>query len=337
MSQTKPATDAPAQGQVAKRDPAQNVQALLAAQRKQIELALPRHMSPDRMLRIALTETRKNPDLLTCEPMSFLGAVIQAAQLGLEPGSGLGHAFLVPFNNKRRGIKEVVMIPGYKGLIDLARRSGKISTIAARLVYERDRFEFVQGDEERITHVPSADADRGKITWCYAIAKLSDGGIQREVMSRAQLDAHCARFSKGNPVWDTDFDEMCRKTLVRRICKYLPMSPELARAIEIEDREDGQGNWAVIDAAYEPKPAEHDPEKIKAAIANAGAVPAGDPRVEADRRNALVLLGKAIAEVAAKGANPDELLGMPQEDIYQLPTDHIFALVDKLAAWRPKK
>jgi recombination protein RecT len=230
--------------------------------KKQIALALPRHMTPDRMARIALTEVRKNPKLLQADKLSFAGAIMACAQLGLEPGNGLGHAYLIPFWNSKAKCFEVQMIPGYKGLIDLARRSGQIESISARIVREKDYFEFEYGDDERIRHKPfeGPEDEAGRITHVYAIARLKGGGIQREVLTRQQIERIKDRKKADNPVWDTDFDEMARKTAVRRICKYLPMSPELARAIDLDNKvydgesQDSHKNFGFIEAEYEPRP-----------------------------------------------------------------------------------
>ncbi len=228
----------------------------------QLAAALPKHMTPDRMARIALTEVRKNPQLLRCDSMSFMGAIFQCAQLGLEPGNGLGHAFLVPFNNRKKGVQEVTFIPGYKGLVDLARRSGQIQDLFARCVYAKDEFDHTSGDNEHIDHKPfrGARKDRGELIAVYAIAKLQGGGIVREVMWKGDTDEIRDRFSHGNPVWKTDYDEMARKTVVRKLSKYLPLSPELRDAIAAEDaaEDGGQENWRVMAQAldisdYEPK------------------------------------------------------------------------------------
>lgn len=342
MTQEQRAADGQSQVQAAKRNPANDVNSIMLSQRKQIEMALPKHMSPDRMLRIALTEIRKNPELGLCDPLSFLGAVVQCAQIGLEPGSGLGHAYLIPFNNRKKNIKEVVFITGYRGKIELARRSGQVTMISARIVHEKDKFEFAYGDDERITHVPSADADPGRITWCYAIAKLKDGSVQREVMSRAELDAHKERFSKGNPVWNSDFPEMCRKTLIHRVSKYLPQSPEMAMANEKEEAlvvGESQRNWDVLDASYEPKAIEHDPEKIKAELAAGGSAMQTEDdkkKAEVDKRNAVALLDAALAVVAKAKGNPAVILGKNYSEITAGSPDHICAAADRLTDWIAK-
>jgi recombination protein RecT len=154
---------------------------------EQIALALPSHITAERIARVALTEVRRNPKLAQCDPVSFLGALMQSAQLGLELGNNLGHAYLVPFFNKRAGYYEAQLIPGYRGLIDLARRSGQIVSISARVVYENDDFEYRYGLDEELWHKP-ARTNRGEMIYAYAVAKLKDGGSQFEVMSREEID-----------------------------------------------------------------------------------------------------------------------------------------------------
>lgn len=211
---------------------------LLQKQKSAIEAALPRHLSADRMLRIALTEIRKNPDLASCEPMSFLGSVVQAAQLGLEPGSALGHAYLVPFFNKHTERREVQLIVGYRGLLDLARRSGQIVSISAHAVYDGDEFEFEFGLHEKLKHIPGRDrvSKERRLIAVYAIARLKDGGHQVEVMTREEVEAirKRSKASDSGP-WKTDFDEMAKKTVIRRLFKYLPVSVEIQRAVALDE------------------------------------------------------------------------------------------------------
>lgn len=304
------------------------------AAKKQILTALPKHLTADRFARIAMTEVRKNPKLGECDPMSFLGAVIQCAQLGLEPGSGLGHAYLIPFWNSRAKVSEVQFIPGYRGLIDLARRSGQIESITARVVHANDQFRYQYGDDERIEHMPyeGADEDAGPITHVYAIARLKGGGIQREVMTRTQIERTRGRSKNNNPVWDTDFDEMARKTVVRRICKYLPLSPEMARAIEADDasaKGDTQENWNVLDAEYVPQPQMHDPDKIKEIHAemSAESEAAMTMLLVEQAKNLLADLNKKGPGyvVKASGINPDE-------PIETWPKERLLVLIEKLKA-----
>lgn len=210
---------------------AENVRLLLEKAKPQIALALPRHLNADRMLRIAMTSVRRTPALLGCNQQSLLGAVMQAAQLGLEPDGVLGHAYLIPFKD------QVQLIIGYKGLIDLARRSGQLSTIFARVVYAEDQFEFAYGLTERLEHIPSGKVEPGEVRAVYAVARLKDGGTQFEVMTRGEVDAirKRSRAADDGP-WVTDFAEMAKKTVLRRLCKMLPASVELSRAVALDER-----------------------------------------------------------------------------------------------------
>ena len=219
------------------------------AVQQQIKAALPRHMTPERMARIATTEMRKIPKLAECNPMSFLGAVIQC---GLEPGGSLGHVYLIPFG------KEVQVIVGYRGMIDLARRSGQIISIDARAVYEGDQFECSLGLESKLSHVPDWNnpnrADPAKLRFVYAVAKLKDGGIQFDVMSKVEVDAIRKRSkSSGSGPWVTDYAAMALKTVVRRLFKYLPVSIEIQQAVGIDEMADAgisQQNSAILDGNF---------------------------------------------------------------------------------------
>lgn len=233
--------------------------------KQQLALALPKHMTADRLARIALTEIRKTPKLAQCEQTSFLGAIMQAAQLGLEPGGALGHCYLIPFENRTKKITEVQFIVGYRGMLDLARRSGQIQSIEARAVHQADAFTVRLGLDSTIEHVPAWDlADRGPLTFVYAVAKLKDGGVQFEVMSRAELEAirnssqgyqSAVRYQKDgkiNSPWATHFEEMCKKTVLRRMFKYLPISIEMQRAVGLDEQADvgKQDNPLVFEGAY---------------------------------------------------------------------------------------
>ena len=205
------------------------VAAKLEKMKTQLASALPKHISPDRMARIALTEIRKNPALLRCDIHSLLGAVMQASQLGLEPGL-MGQAYLIPFKN------QVQFIIGYKGLIDLARRSGDVKVIYAHPVYENDEFEYSYGVGGTLKHVP-ARGDRGKVSMYYAYAELKDGGYAYEVMSVKDVEKHRDKFAlynkPGSP-WHDDFDSMACKTVVRQMMKYMPMSVELSQTVAVD-------------------------------------------------------------------------------------------------------
>jgi len=233
----------------------------------QMALALPKHISPDRLARIALTEVRKIPKLAQCDQTSFLGAIMQCAALGLEPGGALGHCYLIPFENRRQNRTEVQFIVGYRGMIDLARRSGQIVSLEARAVYAKDHFKVRLGLDSSIEHEPDWEADdRGDLTFVYAVAKLRDGGIQFEVMSRKEIERvrnesqgykTAARFAKPgqepNSPWASHFEEMAKKTVIRRLFKYLPVSIEIQRAVGLDEQADAgvpQDNPLVIDGEF---------------------------------------------------------------------------------------
>lgn len=269
--------------------------------KQQIALALPKHMTPDRLARVALTEIRKNPKLAQCDQHSFMAAIMQCAQLGLEPGNALGHAYILPFDKRKKvnGRWEVVgtdatLIIGYRGMLDLARRSGQILSIEARAVYDSDTFHVAFGLNPDLKHEPNWDvADRGELRFVYAVAKLKDGGTQFEVMSRPQVEAvrdesqgwqSARRYAKDGAVnspWASHFEEMAKKTVLRRLFKYLPISIELATAIYDDERGD-QGETTADPITIEaeaPAPvenAEPAPDWITSAREEAPAVTYAD-------------------------------------------------------------
>ena len=217
----------------------------------QIALALPKHMTADRMARVVLTEIRKNPVLANCEIKSFMGAVMQASQLGLEPGSALGQCYLLPYKNNKAGRIDAQLIIGYKGMIDLARRSGQILSINAYVVKDGDDFFYQLGLKPDIHHIPAPTADRldKPTTYVYAVANLKGGGTQFEVLSRAEIERirnESANYKFAKPeykestIWGKYFDDMAKKTAIRRLFKYLPVSIEALRiADEDAKREAG--------------------------------------------------------------------------------------------------
>lgn len=208
------------------------IQRLLDRSTKQIAHALPSTlgMKPESVVRAVLTEVRMSEYLAKCSPLSVVRSAIECAQLGLIPNRVTGHAYLVPYKDA------CTVIVGYRGLIDLARRSGNISTFDVYAVHERDEFEYRLGDDPKITHVPYQGADDpGHLIAVYAVVRLRDGGIQRLVMTTREIDAvrKRSRASSSGP-WVTDYEEMAKKTAVRRIFKMLPISVEALHLIERE-------------------------------------------------------------------------------------------------------
>jgi len=196
----------------------------------ELQKALPEHITPERITRIALTTIRTNPALQECSPGSLLGAVMQSAQLGLEPGL-VGHCYFVPFWNNKEKRREVQFIIGYKGMIDLARRSGHIQSIYAHTVHEADTFDYELGLHPKLVHKP-ATGQKGEMTHVYAVAHFKDGGYQFEVFSKQDIENVRKRSkSKDNGPWKTDYEEMAKKTVIRRMWKYLPISIEIQKQV----------------------------------------------------------------------------------------------------------
>ena len=223
--------------------------------KNQLAMALPKHMSSDRMARIVTTEIRKTPALADANMQSFLGAVVQCSQLGLEPGGALGHAYLLPFGNGKAkdGKSNVQLIIGYRGMIDLARRSGQIISISARVVREGDDFHYEYGLTENLKHTPKTD-ESSPITFVYAVARLKDGGVQFEVMTFNQIESVRKQSKAGdNGPWKTHWEEMAKKTVIRRLFKYLPVSIEIQQAVILDEKAEAgisQDNEMILDADF---------------------------------------------------------------------------------------
>lgn len=190
----------------------------------EIVKALPAGMTAERFTRITLSALSKNPKLQECTPTSFLAAMMTAAQLGLEPNTPLGQAYLIPYKNK--GIAECQFQIGFKGLIDLAYRSGEVSMIEAHTVYDDDEFDFQYGIETKLIHVPCLEEKRGEPVAFYAILRTKDGGCGFDVMSVSEAREHAKRYSAANGdggPWKTHFEEMAKKTVLKRLLKYAPL------------------------------------------------------------------------------------------------------------------
>lgn len=206
--------------------------------KQQLLNALPQvGITPDRMIRLVFSAISQIPKLAECTPESLFNAMIQTATLGLEPCNGLGHAYLIPFKDNKTNTTKVQLIIGYKGYLALCRRSGELSSISSHIVCKDDMFKFQYGTEEFIKHIPNLEIEyqNDDIIYAYAVAKLKDGGCAFEIMSRSQIDGIRARSkSKDFGPWVTDFDQMARKTVIRRLMNYLPMSIQLANAVQFD-------------------------------------------------------------------------------------------------------
>lgn len=226
------------QTQVAQQQPQQkSMKQYVNSMSGEIAKALPSVITPERFTRITLTALSTNPQLQQCSPASFLGAMMTAAQLGMEPNTPLGQAYLLPYRNK--GQLECQFQLGYKGLLDLAYRSGEISVIQAHTVYEKDEFEYQFGLDAKLKHKPYMGADKGEPIAFYAMFKTKDGGYGFEVMSTDDIREHAKKYSKafssGYSPWSTSFEEMAKKTVLKRVLKYAPLKSDFVRQLSTDE------------------------------------------------------------------------------------------------------
>lgn len=226
---------------------AQTVMALLDSPdvKAKLAMAIPKHLTVDRLLRVAMSAIRVNPTLLKCTPQSLVACVMGCAQLGLEPEPFLGQAYLVPYKKNKKlpngqweTTMEAQLIPGYRGYIALARRSGEVQTVMAQAVYANDHFRLRYGVEATVEHEP-AEGDRGAFKGAYVVFKYKDGSYSFDYMSKADIDKIRARSKSADKgPWVTDYEEMAKKTVVRRHVKMTPLSVEnnaISRAAEAEN------------------------------------------------------------------------------------------------------
>ena len=220
---------------------------VIQAGAKQFATALPKHINSDRFVRIAITTIRQNPKLAQCNQESLLGALMISAQLGLEPGV-LGQCYLIPYG------RECQFQIGYKGMIELLRRSGQLKDIYAYSVYENDEFEMTYGLNRDLKHKPNLQ-DRGNFIGCYCVAVLKDDARAFEYMTKEEIEAHGKKFSKtyGNGPWKTDFEAMAHKTVVKKMLKWLPVSVEFLemankdeKTFKVADEKTGETEEIIV-------------------------------------------------------------------------------------------
>lgn len=219
----------------------QTLQDYVQRMSSQIALALPANLTADRFQRIVLTAISSNPKLQECTPTSFLGAMMTAAQLGVEPNTPLGQGYLIPRKAKKgdQYVNECTFQLGYKGMIDLAYRSGDVVNLGAYMVYKNDEFHAQYGLNPDITHVPTL-GERGDPIAVYAYYKTKDGGYGFEVMSIEDVRKHAQKFSEAakkgwSSPWDSNFEEMAKKTVLKKVLKYAPLSTEVASKIGMDE------------------------------------------------------------------------------------------------------
>ena len=220
---------------------------VIQAGAKQFATALPKHINSDRFVRIAITTIRQNPKLAQCNQESLLGALMVSAQLGLEPGV-LGQCYLIPYG------RECQFQIGYKGMIELLRRSGQLKDIYAYSVYENDEFEMTYGLDRDLKHKPNLQ-NKGNFIGCYCVAVLKDDARAFEYMTKEEIETHGKKFSKtyGNGPWKTDFEAMAHKTVVKKMLKWLPVSVEFLemankdeKTFKVADEKTGETEEVIV-------------------------------------------------------------------------------------------
>jgi recombination protein RecT len=218
-------------GQIQRGAPAQpapgaNLISFIEKHQKDLAMVLPKHMTPDRMARLAISAVRTTKGLERCSLVSFASCIMACSALGLEPNTPLGHAYIIPYKN------EATLIVGYKGMIELMYRSGYVASIKAEAVFEGDEFEYEKGLSPKLRHVPKGEDDPSKLTHVYTVVRWKDGGEPIwDVLTVSQIMKHRGRSASANASfspWKSDFVAMALKTGVRAIAKWAPSSTERA-------------------------------------------------------------------------------------------------------------
>ena len=306
-----------------------NFRDLLDKMRPQIEMALPRHITAERIVRVTHTAMQRTPELLECTPGSLMGAIMVSSQLGLEVNGPLNQSFLIPRKNGRTGNKEANFQMGWRGLRDLVFRSGAVTRLYSHCVYRMDRFDLDYGTDKHLRHTPYDDGDRGPLRGIYAVAHLRDADPEFVYMTEEEIlthrDKYCQKPRYGDWVWETEFEKMGQKTTVIQLARWLPMSIEMQYAINMDAKGDRGEAIDVTDTtdfaelmaessepeASEAPPGKEDPEvaelresvRVKMADAPAGVFEAAfekigmkDASLDDLNESQLRLVSKAVAE-----------------------------------------
>lgn len=214
--------------------------------KQQLSIVAAHHMRPERMMRLMANALTTTPKLGECEPITLLGAMMTCASLGLEPNTVLGHAYLIPFG------KTVTLVIGYKGMIDLARRSGNVVSIHADVVYAGDEFSYEYGSNQHLRHVPGVDRENPTHAYCHA--KLTDGeafivlpwSVVMKTRDGSQGYKTAMKYGKKDTPWIAHEHQMARKTAVRALFNELPISIEkVSDAIEVDERKTNFAAFAM--------------------------------------------------------------------------------------------
>lgn len=257
--------------------PKQNLQRMLKNSWPRIASVVGNNMSPDRLYQMCVSAINKTPKLAECTPQSVLSCFMTCSALGLEPSNvdGLGRAYVLPFYNGKTHQTEATFIMGYRGMIDLARRSGQLVDISARAVHEGDEFSYSYGLNEDLHHVPCAKP--GELTHVYMVAHFKDGGHYFLVLNRNEIEQAKSRSKAANfGPWKTDYEAMAKKTAIRRAAPYLPLTVQANTAIVSDEAtpdysdvfqpviEDDSTEEVEAEMMTEPEPEEAADEKKEA-------------------------------------------------------------------------
>jgi recombination protein RecT len=237
--------------------PQKKMQNVLLKMMPEIKKAVASTMTPERFSRIALSLYNGNPAFWEADTTSFLSALMQSAQCGLEPNTVLGEAYLIAYKNKKQNLTEVNFQVGYKGILKMAFNTKEYEAIYAHEIRKGDEFEYEYGLNKRLMHKP-ADIPSDEVTHYYAVYKLKNGGNDFVVWSKERVEKHAKEFSKNytyndqinkNSVWFNNFDSMAKKTVLLDVLKYAPKSVEMAKALK-EDYKSEAKEEKISDFKY---------------------------------------------------------------------------------------
>lgn len=202
-----------------------NMQAVLKQYKHSIKSALPTHLNSDRFQRIVLSTFNSNKQFENCNPVTFIAAILQCAQLGLEPNTPLGQAYLIPYAD------QVQLQLGYQGILELCYRTNKFTNIHAYEVYENDFFDLEYGLSPKVIHKPTIKGDRGEVIGYYACYRLIDGGYGIAYMTKQEMQTYMQQYAKGchksSSAWQINFDGMAKKTVIKKVLKYAQKTIDL--------------------------------------------------------------------------------------------------------------
>lgn len=226
----------------------------ISGMKERIAAVLPKHLTAERIIQMAATTIQRNPQIAKCNTASLLGSVMQASILGFPPVDSLGYCYFVPYGN------EVQFQIGYRGFIELARRSGKIKMVYAEVVRQGDEFNAEFGLDPKLEHKPSFDSSK-PMTHVYAVCHFIDGGYNFVVLSKSDVERLRMRspMQKGSPVgaWKTDYDAMAKAKALKQLAKYLPLNIDQLTEIGSDgqvitpDNLDDNGKYRIEDAQYQ--------------------------------------------------------------------------------------